>query len=146
MIQLIKSPTKDLILREADPGGGGWYGAKRGKRKHEGLDIVVVPGEEVFSPITGKFIRVGQVYEQTTKFKLIEIENDIYEATLMYMKPYVFQKGELIKAGDPIGIAQDVASFWGGGMRPHLHLEIKKYGLLTDPEPLLMAELTEVNP
>lgn len=146
MIQLIKSPTKDCLLREADPGGGGWYGAKRGERKHKGLDIITEPGEEIFSPITGEFVRYGKPYSRTDKFDLIVLKNDIYQVKIMYVKGYSFAKGEKISAGDKIGQAQDIAGYWQNGMANHIHLEIEKHGLITDPEPLLMAELTEVNP
>lgn len=146
MIKLIKSPTKDCLLREADPGGGGWYGAKRGERKHKGLDVITEPLEEVYSPITGQFVRYGKPYSRTDKFDLIVIKNDVYQVKIMYVKPYSFAKGEEIKAGDPIGLAQDIAGFWKNGMANHVHLEVKKHGLITDPEPLLMAEFGEINP
>ena len=143
MIKLIKSPTKDCMLREADPGGGGWYGAKRGERKHKGLDIITDPGEEVYSPITGEFVRYGKPYSRTDKFDLVVLKNDIYQVKLMYVKGYSFSKGEKIRAGQPIGLAQDIAGYWQNGMANHLHLEVEKHGLLTDPEPLLMADLAE---
>ena len=150
MIQLIKSPTKDCLLRNEDPRGNGWYGAKRGDNKHKGVDVVTEPGQEIFSPITGKFVRYGKVYVQTDDFDLVVLKNDIYHVKLMYVKGYSFAKGERIKAGDPIGQAQDIAAYWAHpekqDMTNHLHLEIRKHGLITDPEPLLMAELGEINP
>ena len=146
MIQLIKSPTKDTLLREADPGGGGWYGAPRGERKHKGLDVITEPDEEILSPITGEFVRYGKPYSRTDKFDLVVLKNETYQIKLMYVKGYSFAKGERIEAGQPIGKAQDIAGYWNNGMANHVHLEVEKYGLLTDPEPLLMAELAEINP
>jgi hypothetical protein len=128
-----------LKLRGADPTGNGWYGADRsGGRKHKGIDIVAQPGERIFSPITGKITRSGLVYTFTRKFKLLVISNDIYEVKLMYMEPHPFNPGDLVYECAEIGINQDVANYWGKGMVNHIHMEVRKYGLLTDPEPLLI--------
>lgn len=137
---MISSPIDNLVLRGADPTGNGWYGARRsnGTRKHKGLDVLVTPGESIKSPIEGEIVRIGQVYTFTKKFKLLVIKNDVYELKLMYMDPVSFENGTRIAIGDYIGKAQSISSYWGKKMKDHLHIEVKKYGLLTDPEPLLL--------
>ncbi len=45
----ITSPT-GLGIRN-DPAGSGHYGAPRGRRKHNGLDFLCVPGQTVVCPI-----------------------------------------------------------------------------------------------
>lgn len=133
------SPTQNLKLRGAEPTGNGWYGASRsGGKKHKGLDIVAEPGEKIFSPINGRIIRVGTVYSFTRKFKLLVIANDIYEVKIMYLEPHPFKPGDLVSECTEIGINQDISRYWGGGMINHIHYEVRKYGLLTDPEPLLV--------
>ncbi len=136
---MIASPTKNLKLRGAEPTGNGWYGANRsGGKKHKGLDIVADPGQAIYSPIKGKVVRVGQVYSFTRAFKLLVIENDIYQVKIMYLNPIGLEKGSWIQVGDLIGWNQDIANYWGGKMINHIHFEVRKYGLLTDPEPLLI--------
>ena len=49
----IHCPLKKYEERGADPTGAGWYGAKRGTRKHKGLDLVALPGAAVLSPVYG---------------------------------------------------------------------------------------------
>jgi len=92
----MKSPTENLKLRGNDPTGHGYYGAKRGTRKHKGLDVVALPKEKIYSPITGFFKRIGQVYSHTKKYNLIEIVNDVYSIKLMYVEPYDFKANEFI--------------------------------------------------
>jgi hypothetical protein len=51
------------------------------------------------------------------------------------------QKGGHIIEADCVGILQDIAGYWGGGMKNHLHIEVYKNGLLTDPEPLFKTQI-----
>lgn len=137
---MIVSPVDELISRGADPTGYGWFGASRsnGTRKHKGWDVIVTPGQKIKSPIDGKVVRLGQAYTSTKRFKLIVIRNSIYEFKLMYLEPVPFEKGFVLKAGEYIGRAQSISSYWGKKMTDHLHIEVKKHGLLTDPEPLFI--------
>lgn len=136
----MKSPTRNLELRGAEPTGNGWYGAKRGSKKHKGLDIKAKEGEPILSPISGVFVRTGTVYTFTRRFQLAVVANEEYEVKIMYLTPQAGLVGRAIREGDVIGYSQDVARYWGGGMINHIHVEVRKYGLLTDPEPLLIPK------
>ena len=129
------SVLDEMKLRGNDPTGHGYYGAKRGSRKHKGLDILSKPSDAVYTPIEGKVTKIGQVYSQTAIYKYVEISNKTYRIRLMYCFPLV-SVGEEVAACDVIGQTQDIASFWGGDMSNHIHIEVYKNGLLTDPEPL----------
>lgn len=132
------NPLKNIILRGNDPTGHGYYGAKRGKKKHKGLDLVTVVGEDVFAGINGVITKIGYPYNFALQFRYIEITNDIYRTWSMYCLP-----NDNIKVGlrvfecDKIGAAQDIAGYWSSKMLNHLHYQVWKHGLLTDPEPLL---------
>ncbi len=133
------SPILDeLILRGDDPSGHGYYGAKRGTRKHKGIDIIAKPGATLYAPIDGVVTKHGQVYATTItdKFKYIEITGPVYKSRILYCGPQI-AIGMRIFRCDEVGVVQDVAGFWGGTMQNHAHLEIYKHGLITDPEPLL---------
>ncbi|WP_281980461.1 M23 family metallopeptidase [Tenacibaculum mesophilum] len=133
----MKSPLQPIITRGRDATGNGWYGARRGNRKHEGVDFVGVPGQKVFACVDGR-VRIGNVYAYSTKMKLVEIKNSIYKVKQMYVQPTV-KNGQMVKAGDVIGTLQDVATFHGSNkMKPHCHVGVWKHGLLTDPEPLII--------
>ena len=122
--------------RGSDPTGYGHYGAKRGTRKHKGIDLLTKPGMTVFSPIDGFITKLGTAYKATTRFKYIDVSGEEYRWRLMYCRP-TLKLGARITAGDFIGTAQDIAAYHGGEMLCHIHVECYKHGLLTDPEPLL---------
>jgi len=133
------SPVNNTVFRGADPTGYGWYGASRGNRKHKGVDVLTQPKDSIKAPFSGVITKFGQVYSQTNKFKYIELKSDVYRIRLMYAKPIDSLKlNQRIFEGDEIGIAQDIAGYWKSGMLNHIHIELYKNGLLTDPEPLII--------
>ena len=129
------TPTKTGILRGKDPTGNGWYGAKRGLRKHRGVDYICKVGDPIHACISGK-IRIGNVYISTNKFKLIEITGFEYRVKQMYILP-IIKNNSYIKKGDLIGYSQNISYYHGGKMKNHVHVSLWKNGLLTDPEPVL---------
>ncbi|NIJ45055.1 murein DD-endopeptidase MepM/ murein hydrolase activator NlpD [Wenyingzhuangia heitensis] len=133
----MKSPTNKIVLRGNDPTGYGYYGASRsnGTRKHEGTDYCATPGENIYACISGK-VRVGVVYSNSTKMKLVEITGADYRVKQMYVQPNV-KTGDFVKEGDCIGTSQDISAYWGGNMLNHVHISVWKHGLLTDPEPII---------
>lgn len=136
----LASPTRKILLRNLDPTGNGWYGAKRGTRKHEGVDYVTFPGEEIFACISG-VVRIGNVYRNDTKMKLVEIENHFdvhhYRVQQMYVLPNV-KTGDVVVKNQRIGFSQNIAGYHNSNtMKNHCHITVYKNGLLTDPEPLI---------
>lgn len=137
----LASPTRVKILRNKDKTGNGWYGAKRGARKHEGTDYVTFPGEEIFACMDGK-VRIGNVYKHSTEMKLVEItskqKNHSYKVKQMYVLPSV-KNGAMVEKNQLIGVAQDIAKFHKSSkMKNHCHVSVWKNGLLTDPEPIII--------
>jgi len=122
-----------------DPTGHGYYGAKRGNKKHRGLDLVADPGEAVISPIHGVVSKLGYPYAGNLEFRYVEITGQPYRVRLMYVRPDV-QVGDRIFKGQPVGVVQDIAGYWNPEMKNHIHMEVYKHGLLTDPEPLVMQD------
>ena len=132
----LSKPLNKIILRGNDPTGHGYYGAKRGNRKHKGLDVISKPKEAVYSLIDGVVTKIGYPYAGNLTFRYVEVTNDIYRVRVMYIFPKNISVGDRIFQGQQIGEAQDIASFWNPRMRNHIHIEVYKNGLLTDPEPL----------
>ena len=146
----MKKPLKDIVLRGLDPTGHGYYGASRGNRKHQGVDYLAAAGANVYAPITGFVAKIGQVYTHTTEFKYIEVINDEYRWWLMYVTAdeHII-KGYRVSEGEYIGGVQDIATYWNKNKKPdqdkmlnHLHVQVWKNGLPTDPEPII--ELIEI--
>lgn len=135
----MKKILKKIILRGDDPTGHGNYGAKRGTRKHKGLDLVTKPDEDVFAPISGQITKLGYPYSGNLEFRYVEITNDVYRVRIMYCKPINLYKNQRVFEGQKIGEAQDIAGYWNPRMKNHIHLEVYKHGLLTDAEPLIVC-------
>ena len=137
----MKSPVPILEFRGNDPTGHGYYGAKRGTRKHKGVDVLATPGENVMAPISGVITKYGWVYKNhkagKPHMRYVEITGDMYRMWIMYTDLSKMNVGDRVFVGDVLGKSQDVSAYWGGSMKNHLHLLVWKYGLLTDPEPLL---------
>lgn len=137
---MLASPTWFKELRNEDPTGNGWYGASRGAREHKGVDFNTVPGEEIFACISG-IVRISNVYQNSTKMKLVEITGEIgrhhFRVQQMYVQPKV-KTGDIIERNQLIGFAQDVSKYHGSNkMKNHCHVSVWKNGLLTDPEPII---------
>lgn len=104
--------------------GLGHFGAPRGDHIHEGLDLVAKPGEPVFSPITGKFVRLGFAYPGDHRYHLAVLEGEGYLVKLFYLNPLDFLPGEPIARGQVVGTAQDISARYGQEMTPHVHVEV----------------------
>lgn len=116
-------PTKSGHTRNCDPMGCGHFGASRGNRKHDGEDYVTAPGESILAPISGKITRIAYPYANDLSFKGIEIKGTTHTAKLFYMNPTAII-GAHVRAGEVVGVAQNIAGKHGNGMINHVHVEI----------------------
>jgi murein DD-endopeptidase MepM/ murein hydrolase activator NlpD len=114
----------DEELRGYDPKGDGAFAADRGSRRHEGVDYLKQPGQEVKTPVAGIVTRLGWCYKDEP-YRLIEIlsHKGAFLWRVLYVDPCV-PAGSVLKSGQLIGHAQDIASKYGGGMKNHVHLEV----------------------
>jgi murein DD-endopeptidase MepM/ murein hydrolase activator NlpD len=129
-----------------DSQGDGFFGASRGYRSHNGLDIVVTPSSGVYSPIEGVLLRKAYPYgtsrsnEQWEGCVIVGVgDYQGYEVKIFYMRPFVI--GEYVFPGDIIGVAQDISRKYSSAMIDHLHVEVRRDGILLDPATLF--ELVE---
>lgn len=115
-------------MRETDSYGSGAFGSVRdgGKRKHEGVDYVAAPGHIATSPIAGTVMRIGYAYKSDTRLKYVEIDNAEtgYSARVLYVAPTI-AVGQIIAAGDAIGVVQDLSVKYPAGITNHVHVEIR---------------------
>jgi len=123
--------------RGVDSWGSGVFGASRdgGSRAHLGLDFTSVTGDTVVAPFPGTITRVGIAYPNA-KLGSIHLQGSgdfsAWRAKLLYVLPAAGLMGREVVAGDEIGTAQDVATYWHiqepgrvGMMINHVHLEIQ---------------------
>jgi hypothetical protein len=107
----IANPTGHQIRGE-DVYGVGAFGASRGGgvRRHRGADYVSEPGELVRAPISGVVRRIGFPYRGDEHYRYVELatQEETLTARVLYVGPSV-QLGAFVRAGDPIGRAQDLS-------------------------------------
>ena len=130
------NPTGGKIRN--DKAGVGLFGASRGGRRHRGVDLLCVPGQAVLAPISGVYRRIAYPYSGNKEYLGVCLQNSKCEIKLFYVRPFI-SVGKKIKAGDAIGTAQDISKKYGGGMKPHIHMEISNI------DPLWFLELAGEN-
>ncbi len=124
-----------------DSRGDGFFGASRGRRTHNGLDIVVTSGSAVYSPIEGVIFRKAYPYGTTRgngqwEGLVILGVGDYrgYEVKMFYTRPFVM--GDYVFPGDIVGVAQDISRKYSPAMIDHVHIEVRRDGQLIDPAKL----------
>lgn len=131
MWSLVK-PSRKIVPTlkiRVDTKGNGNYSASRsgGNREHKGIDLVVKPGEKVYSPFSGTLIRLENAYVANgLTFQGVKIftDDDKLEVDVLYIIPTVATNDKVSK-GQLIGYAQDVSAAYGSAMIPHIHVEHK---------------------
>jgi murein DD-endopeptidase MepM/ murein hydrolase activator NlpD len=133
-------------LRGEDAYGAGFYGASRaaGARRHRGADYVAEPGEIVRAPISGVVERIGFAYRGDQRYRYVELasEDQARYVRVLYVGPLV-HLGAFVRAGEPIGRAQDLSARYPRGITNHVHVEMRENGALADPANLLPAAALE---
>jgi murein DD-endopeptidase MepM/ murein hydrolase activator NlpD len=123
-------------IRGCDQSGCGNFGASRGTRSHNGVDIKAAVGEKIFSPISGKVTRYPIPYSSDLRYSGIEIENNEYKVKMFYLSPSI-PVGNFVTAGQAIGTAQNIAAKYTNPMTNHVHVEVYAHGKLIDPTNLI---------
>lgn len=111
-----------MKLRECDKWGCGHYGASRGDRTHNGIDIVCVPGDPAFCLNRGIVTKVGYPYSDDLSFRYVEITDSGYRWRYFYVEPIV-NKGDEVEAYTQIGAHQPLGTRYPG-ITEHVHLEV----------------------
>ena len=140
---LFCSPTGLNTIRGSDSFGQGRFGASRGTRLHNGVDLNVAVNGNVYSPIFGKVVRLAVPYKSDSRFKGLVVEGvgryAGYSVKLFYLNPAIGIVGRTVKQGEFIGTAQDLTIKYPQ-ITNHIHLEIALNGEQIDPSRFLKKE------
>lgn len=123
------SPTS-YGIRYIDQYGSGEFGASRGKRKHNGVDFICNPGENIFFPFdSGMIIRIANPYANDPRYSGVYIEatdnNCYYTCKIFYMEPWYGKINRVVDIykGEVIGVAQNISERYPGIIN-HVHLQV----------------------
>ncbi len=118
-------------IRGFDSQGAGYFGASRagGSRKHNGVDFVCHPHDEIISLTDGIVTKIGYPYDPSNEKKghmrYIQItDKDGNDVRYFYVTPHV-DLYDTIKRGDKIGRSQDLTRIYPG-ITQHFHFEVKR--------------------
>lgn len=113
-----------------------------GGRTHEGVDITVTPGQIVPIPIDGEIIHKRDVYGKNNMgLSSTHIRGTGkyagFTVKIFYVDNRRLALNSYVKAGDPLGPAQDIRVKHGNSMLPYIHYEMYRIGKLIDPTGML---------
>lgn len=127
-----------LNYRMCDGQGCGHFGASRGSRKHNGVDMACRPGTPIGSPVAGQVTKLGYPYNGDTRVRYVQIVSEKYRYRVFYVDPEV-AVGDWVALNEEIGISQRLESMDRGGTQ-HVHLEIiGPDGEYIDPTPVIVS-------
>lgn len=112
------------IRRTSDQWGQGNYGARRGGRQHQGLDIVCQDGAEVIAPFDLELKGALTVYTDPRKSAInqgINLRGEGLCVKLFYVRPDR-TSGKLLK-GEKIGVMLPMQQVYPG-ITSHVHVQM----------------------
>ncbi len=136
----------------SDKQGDGSFGSPRknskGSYKHQGIDFIAKPGDDVFSDFSGVVTKIGRPYyfanpknqkqKKQNDLRYVQITDDEkgLNHRFFYVDPCI-GIGDPISFGDKIGCAQNLEEIYKN-MDNHVHQEIKdRHGNILDPNDYL---------
>ena len=127
----------ELKRRGSDGFGSGHFGASRGPRTHNGVDLLAGTGEDIDSPVVGTITKLGYPYGDDLSYQYVQISVEDYDFRVFYVEPSV-KVGDEVTADTVIGVVQHLGSRYHG-IPNHVHFEIKKDGDYLDPTRTLIG-------
>ena len=116
------------------------YGYRpRFRRQHKGLDIDANKGDTIRAAFDGK-VRVVEFQRGGYGNVVVIRHNNGLETVYGHLSKHLTQKGSIVKAGEPIGLAGNTGRSYGA----HLHFETRLLGEYIDPAKLFDFEHQDV--
>jgi len=122
----------DIPVRRDDYGDGS-FGARRGRgrRYHLGLDILAEVGTPVRAAKSGLVLNAERNHGMG---KYVEIKHRQGLVTIYgHLSKIFVSKGEIVKQGQIIGAVGKTGNANRRLILPHLHFEVRKFGMPQDP-------------
>ena len=110
-------------------------------RNHYGTDIKVYIGDTIRAAFDGK-VRIvkDQGYRKGYGRYVVIRHGNGLETVYGHMMGWLVEEGQVVKAGDPIGLGGSTGRSTG----PHLHFETRLLGYQIDPEKMFSFEAADI--
>lgn len=127
-------------IRGNDNFGSGAFGASRGGRSHNGVDVACYAGSSILALKPGKVTKLGYPYnpnnEKKGHLRYVQVTHEGKNYRYFYVSPSV-RVGDEVRVGDVLGKAQGLLKIYPG-ITDHIHFEIKLAdGSFEDPTALV---------
>ena len=134
----MRSPVKysgELPVRY-DFRGNGNFGARRnGHRRHQGLDILAPLGTPVIAAKGGMAVSCENK-KGMGKFIRIKHKNGLM-TIYGHLSKICIKPVQMVRQGQIIGEVGNTGNARYNGITPHLHFEVRQYGVAVDPKEYL---------
>ncbi len=122
----------DIPIRRDDYGDGS-FGARRGRgrRYHLGIDILAKIGAPIRAAKSGIVLNAERNHGMG---KYVEIQHRDGLITIYgHLSKILVRKGQRVSQGQIIGKVGKTGNAWRRLILPHLHFEVRKFGMPQDP-------------
>jgi murein DD-endopeptidase MepM/ murein hydrolase activator NlpD len=128
----IKPLPQDISLEiRMDAYGDGYFGAARkGNRKHRGIDLLAPLNTPVLVVKSGVVIETG--YDEYCGYYVVAWHWPSLKSYYLHLSEIAVKKYQLVKQGQVIGKVGKTGNARYKGIRPHLHFEIRENNIAQD--------------
>ena len=127
----LKTLSNTVSLRNDSYGGGRFGASRNGRRIHEGIDLVAVFGEPVFSSKSGRVIVAGESKGYGRYVELLH--PDGYRTRYAHLSAIQAREGEWVVKNQMIGASGKTGNADRASITPHLHFEIRNKQMAVNP-------------
>ena len=121
-----------LPFRGTDKLGDGAYGASRGDRLHNGVDLACYPGTIINCSRPGVVTKLGYPYGDDLSFRYVQVTTPSgADMRYFYVSPSV-EVGDSVEVGQMLGYSQELGKRYEG-ITEHIHVEVKQGGEYLNP-------------
>lgn len=132
---IIKAP-----IRGIDTYGSGAFGAPRGGRTHNGIDIACYKGSQVLSQCDGVVTKIGYPYDpgddRKGHLRYVQVTDAAGRNFRYFYVNSTVKINDVVLQNDVIGITQGLVDIYPG-ITDHVHVEIKYNNNYLNPEDFL---------
>ncbi|MCP4902339.1 MAG: M23 family metallopeptidase [bacterium] len=107
------------------------FGARRGRSRHQGIDVSVPKGTPVWATADGVVSSAGR-WGDFGRVVVID-HGDGWQTLFAHLKKIKVREGNRVKRGDVVGTVGKSGNATGY----HLHYEVRRNGASVDPRPFL---------